>query len=57
VTVGEIAHIGTGARVIQGIMIGERAMIAAGAVVVRDVLPDVAVAGVPARPMRGDGGC
>jgi len=53
VTVGDEAHIGAGATVRQRIRIGEGAIVGAGAVVVKDVEPGVVVAGVPARPIRG----
>ncbi len=52
VNVGEGAHVGIGAIVRQGIQIGQRAVVGAGAVVVKDVLPDTVVAGVPAKPMK-----
>jgi UDP-2-acetamido-3-amino-2,3-dideoxy-glucuronate N-acetyltransferase len=43
------ASIGANATVLPGIVIGERAMVGAGAVVTRDVPPDAIVAGNPAR--------
>ena len=43
------ASIGSGAVIMCGITIGERALIGAGAVVTRSVPPDAVVAGVPAR--------
>jgi len=46
------ASIGTGAIVMGGVTVGERAMIGAGAVVTRDVRPGEVVAGVPARLLR-----
>jgi len=52
VRVGDGAHIGAGATVRQCLTIGERAIIGAGAVVVKDVVADTVVAGVPARPLR-----
>ena len=45
------ASIGSGAAILCGITIGEKAMIGAGAVVTRDVAPGETVAGVPARPL------
>ena len=46
------ASIGSGATLLCGITIGENALIGAGSVVVRDVPPDMVVAGNPARPIR-----
>jgi UDP-2-acetamido-3-amino-2,3-dideoxy-glucuronate N-acetyltransferase len=43
------ASIGSGAVIMCGITIGERALIGAGAVVTRDVPADAVVVGVPAR--------
>jgi UDP-2-acetamido-3-amino-2,3-dideoxy-glucuronate N-acetyltransferase len=44
------ASIGTGAVLLGGVTIGERAVIGAGAVVTRDVRPGETVVGNPARP-------
>jgi len=52
VHVEQRAHIGAGATIRQGLRIGARAVVGAGAVVVRDVPPDVVVAGVPARVLQ-----
>ncbi len=41
-----------GAIVLPGVTIGENALVAAGAVVSRDVPPNTLVAGVPARPLK-----
>src|SRR5687768_10482468 len=46
------ASIGSGAVILCGVTIGERAMIGAGAVVTKDVPEGETVAGVPARLMR-----
>ena len=43
------ASIGSGAVILCGIEIGERASVGAGAVVTRDVAADATVAGIPAR--------
>jgi UDP-2-acetamido-3-amino-2,3-dideoxy-glucuronate N-acetyltransferase len=43
------ASIGSGAIILGGITIGERALIGAGAVVTKDVRPEEVVVGVPAR--------
>ncbi|MBI4577684.1 MAG: acyltransferase [Planctomycetes bacterium] len=45
------AWIGTRALVLQGVTVGEGAVVAAGAVVTGDVAPYAVVAGVPARPI------
>lgn len=42
-------HLGTGATVIPGCRVGNRSVVGAGAVVVRDVPPEVTAVGVPAR--------
>jgi UDP-2-acetamido-3-amino-2,3-dideoxy-glucuronate N-acetyltransferase len=46
------ASIGSGAAILCGVTVGERAMVGAGAVVTKDVAPDATVAGVPARVLR-----
>jgi UDP-2-acetamido-3-amino-2,3-dideoxy-glucuronate N-acetyltransferase len=46
------ATVGTGATILGGITIGERAIVGAGSVVTRDVPPDAVVAGNPAKPLR-----
>ncbi|TCD08464.1 sugar O-acetyltransferase [Pedobacter frigidisoli] len=43
------AWIGAGATILPGVTIGENAVVAAGAVVSRDVAPDTIVGGVPAK--------
>lgn len=43
------AWIGAGATILQGVTIGENAIVAAGAVVTRDVPDNVMVAGIPAK--------
>ena len=43
------ASIGANATILPGLMIGERAMVGAGAVVTRNVPPDTIVTGNPAR--------
>ena len=47
--IGNGCWIGNGARIIGPITVGDNSIIAAGAVVVHDVLPGTIVAGVPAR--------
>ena len=46
------ASIGSGAVIMGGITIGERAIVGAGAVVTKDVAAEEVVAGVPARLLR-----
>jgi len=46
------ASIGSGAVIMDGITIGERAVIGAGAVVTKDVPAGTIIAGVPARVLR-----
>lgn len=46
------ASIGSGATLLCGITIGERALVGAGSLVTKDVLPDTIVAGNPARIIR-----
>jgi serine acetyltransferase len=44
--------VGAGATILPGMEIGEGALVAAGAVVTKDVAPWTIVAGIPARVMR-----
>jgi acetyltransferase-like isoleucine patch superfamily enzyme len=46
------AWVCTGAILLPGVTVGENALVAAGAVVTRDVAPATLVAGVPARMVR-----
>ena len=50
---GDRVFIGAGARVLGPITVGSDVLIAANAVVLRDVESGETVAGVPARPIRG----
>lgn len=49
VSIGDDAWIGAGATVMPGVRVGKRAVVAAGAVVTRDVPDGCIVVGVPAR--------
>ncbi|MGB3316652.1 MAG: sugar O-acetyltransferase [Albidovulum sp.] len=49
VTIGRDVWIGGGAIILPGVTIGDSAIVAAGAVVSRDVAPGSRVAGIPAR--------
>ena len=52
ITVERNAWLGAGATILQGITVGSDAVVAAGAIVTRDVPPRTLVAGVPARVLR-----
>lgn len=52
VTIGDDVWIGGGAIILPGVTIGNRAVVAAGAVVTKDVQADTIVAGCPARVIR-----
>jgi len=51
-TVKKLVRIGANCTILPGITIGENSLIAAGSVVVKDVPPNVVVAGNPARVIR-----
>ena len=50
--IGADVWIGAGATLLKGITVGEEAIVAAGAVVTKDVAPRTVVAGIPARPVK-----
>ena len=52
VHVGEGCDLGTGSTIIQGITIGAWSVIGAGAVVVKDLPPNVTAVGIPAKPIK-----
>lgn len=52
VDIGNDVWIGVGAKIMEGLTIGDGAVIAAGAVVTKDVPPYAIVAGVPAKILR-----
>jgi|GEM_PF-1396211 len=51
-TIGDHVHIGTGAKVLGPVKVGDYARIGANAVVVHDVPANTTVVGVPAHPVR-----
>lgn len=53
ITIGQDAWIGAYSIILRGVNVGERAIIAAGAVVTQDVPPEAIVGGNPARILRG----
>ncbi len=52
IRIGHDVWIGSNATVLPGVTIGDGAMVAAGAVVTKDVPPTTIVGGVPAKPIR-----
>ena len=50
-SIGDHVFIGANATVMMGVTIGDHSVVAAGAVVTRDVPPRTVVAGVPAQPI------
>jgi len=52
IELGNHCFIGAGAIILPGVSIGEGAIVAAGAVVSRDVAPGTTVGGVPARLLK-----
>jgi acetyltransferase-like isoleucine patch superfamily enzyme len=52
VVIGDDVWIGSNALILKGVSIGDRSVVGAGAVVTRDVPPDVVVAGNPARIVK-----
>jgi len=52
IVIGKNVWIGAGASVLPGVTVGDNAIIAAGAVVSRNVPENAVVAGVPARVIR-----
>nr|MBI1230146.1 sugar O-acetyltransferase [Cytophagales bacterium] len=52
ITIGSDVWVGGGAIICPGVTIGDRSIIAAGAVVTKDVPPDVLVGGNPARILK-----
>ncbi len=52
IVIGSHVWIGRRAMIFKGVTIGDRAIVAAGAIVTRDVPPDTVVAGNPARVVK-----
>ncbi len=52
IVLGRNVWVGSNATILQGVTIGDNAVVAAGAVVAKDVPADTIVGGVPARPIR-----
>ena len=52
--IGDRVFIGTGARILGNVKIGENSIIGANAVVLKDVPPNCSVAGVPAKILHSD---
>ncbi|HUR53679.1 MAG TPA: DapH/DapD/GlmU-related protein [Gemmataceae bacterium] len=52
VVIGDDVWVGNGALILKGVTVGDRAVVAAHAVVTRDVPADAVVAGSPARVVR-----
>ncbi|MCK5534925.1 sugar O-acetyltransferase, partial [bacterium] len=46
------AFIGTGAIILPGVEVGESAVVGAGAVVTKDVVPGITVIGIPAKVLK-----
>lgn len=51
VAIGDRVHVGAGAVILKGVTIGHHSVIAAGAVVNREISSHTVAAGVPARPI------
>ncbi len=54
VIIGNDVWIGAGVRIMKGVRIGDRSIIAAGAIVTADIPEDVVAAGIPARVVRNN---
>lgn len=52
VTIGKNAWVGAHATILAGVSIGENSVVAAGAVVTKDVPPNTVVGGVPAKIIK-----
>lgn len=54
ITIGNNVWIGLNAIILKGVSIGDGAIIAAGAIVTKDVKPYTLVAGIPAKPIKDE---
>ena len=52
ITIGKNVWIGSNVTILQGVTIGEWAVVAAGAVVTKDVPPYTVVGGIPAKVIK-----
>jgi len=52
IVVGRKVWIGSNSTILQGVTVGDNAIIAAGSVVTKDVPANTIVGGVPAKPIR-----
>ena len=52
VTINERVSVGTGAKIIQGLSIGENTIIGAGAIVTKDIPANVVAVGMPAKAIK-----
>jgi len=52
IVIGNQVWIGSGARILKGVIIGDNAIIAAGSIVTRDIPANCMAAGIPARVVR-----
>lgn len=56
-TLGNNVTVGAGARILGNIVIGDRCIVGASAVVLQDVPPDCTVVGIPARIVKNNNNC
>ena len=52
IVIGDYTWIGYGAKILAGVTVGEGSIVAAGAVVTKDVEPYTVVGGVPAKLIK-----